>query len=377
MNSPASDSEDPSPSATTQVADSLELSDRLARGSIFLIGARGSGKTTVARLLAERLGWRWLDADEEIERRSEKTISEIFAAAGEARFRQLEAELLAELCRSPLHVIATGGGAVVAEANRASCAARGESSGLRLTLVRFGVGCKPTLRPLLAGLLLPEGACRRWNKCCGRENPSTASVPIGLCPRSTGRRRRRRLKSLPTCRHPHAVHDLVGTGVCRWSDGRQLPECLHLPIAARKEYPLAGHVALRPMLPAHSVARQYSTSELLAPARTLPRMWAAFLGALFLHRAVHRPSLGRDFLPGSYRQCSSAGRRRPGSNANAVFAARFFRVSWRAGLFFDSGDVLRLRPPDHSPSVDAHGHGDRAGRRCNLGVAVAVHAGRD
>ncbi len=88
MNSPASDSEDPSPSATTQVADSLELSDRLARGSIFLIGARGSGKTTVARLLAERLGWRWLDADEEIERRSEKTISEIFAAAGEARFRR-------------------------------------------------------------------------------------------------------------------------------------------------------------------------------------------------------------------------------------------------------------------------------------------------
>ena len=56
-----------------------------------LIGYRATGKTTLARLLAERLGWDWIDADVEIERRAGKSIARIFAEEGEPAFRDLEA----------------------------------------------------------------------------------------------------------------------------------------------------------------------------------------------------------------------------------------------------------------------------------------------
>jgi shikimate kinase len=85
---------------------------------VFLIGARGSGKSTVARLLARELGWSWLDADEELEKRYRQTIRAIFAAEGEASFRDKEANVLEELCRLRRYVIATGGGVVLREGNR-------------------------------------------------------------------------------------------------------------------------------------------------------------------------------------------------------------------------------------------------------------------
>jgi shikimate kinase len=92
---------------------------------IFLIGYRGCGKTTVARLLAEALGWSWLDADEELERRHGKTIRDIFATEGETAFRDKEEAILAELCTLQNHVIATGGGVVLRENNRRRLAASG------------------------------------------------------------------------------------------------------------------------------------------------------------------------------------------------------------------------------------------------------------
>jgi shikimate kinase len=85
---------------------------------IFLTGSRGTGKSTVARLLAERLGWDWVDADAVIEARAGRSIREIFAAEGEAGFRARETAELAELCQRRRHVIATGGGIVLAEENR-------------------------------------------------------------------------------------------------------------------------------------------------------------------------------------------------------------------------------------------------------------------
>jgi shikimate kinase len=85
---------------------------------VFLIGPRGSGKTTVARLLAERLGWDGLDADAELERHCGKCIREVFADEGEAGFRRHEADVLAELCERRNVVIATGGGVVLREENR-------------------------------------------------------------------------------------------------------------------------------------------------------------------------------------------------------------------------------------------------------------------
>src|SRR4030042_1459888 len=77
-----------------------------------LIGYRGTGKTTVARLLAERLGWDWIDADDEIERRAGKSIAAIFADDGEPAFRDLEASVVAELSRWRRSIVALGGGAV-------------------------------------------------------------------------------------------------------------------------------------------------------------------------------------------------------------------------------------------------------------------------
>src|SRR5262249_22264322 len=85
---------------------------------LFLIGYRCTGKTTVARLLAERLGWDWLDADELLEPRHGGTIRQIFAEEGEAGFRDKEAALLTELCRCRQTVIATGGGVILRAENR-------------------------------------------------------------------------------------------------------------------------------------------------------------------------------------------------------------------------------------------------------------------
>jgi len=85
---------------------------------IFLVGFMGSGKTTVGRLLAERLGRRFIDLDEWIVERAGKSISQIFAEDGEVYFRQLEGELLRDVVKEPELVISLGGGAFVSEINR-------------------------------------------------------------------------------------------------------------------------------------------------------------------------------------------------------------------------------------------------------------------
>src|SRR5438105_14531695 len=68
--------------------------------AIFLIGYRGTGKSTVARLLADRLGWAAVDADALLELRAGRTIRAIFAEEGEVGFREQEAALLTEICRA-------------------------------------------------------------------------------------------------------------------------------------------------------------------------------------------------------------------------------------------------------------------------------------
>jgi shikimate kinase len=86
---------------------------------IFLIGLRCSGKTTAGRVLADRLGLPFRDADVELEARAGRTIRDIFAADGEAAFRDLEEQTLVELIAAGPAVIATGGGVVLRESNRA------------------------------------------------------------------------------------------------------------------------------------------------------------------------------------------------------------------------------------------------------------------
>jgi shikimate kinase len=88
------------------------------RSVIFLVGYRGTGKSAVARLLAEALGWSWQDADAAIEEHAHQSIRQIFEIEGETGFRQREAAVLTELCRTQRQVVATGGGVVLRAENR-------------------------------------------------------------------------------------------------------------------------------------------------------------------------------------------------------------------------------------------------------------------
>jgi len=85
--------------------------------NLYLIGMMGVGKTTVGRLLAEKLNYRFFDTDALIERLAGQPITQIFAEAGEPEFRRLESQVLAELSAYKKLVIATGGGVVLERLN--------------------------------------------------------------------------------------------------------------------------------------------------------------------------------------------------------------------------------------------------------------------
>ena len=85
---------------------------------VYLIGYRGTGKTTVGGLLARRLGHTFVDADVLLEERAGRSIADIFATEGEPGFRDRESDVLAHLSRQPRHIIATGGGVILRPANR-------------------------------------------------------------------------------------------------------------------------------------------------------------------------------------------------------------------------------------------------------------------
>jgi shikimate kinase len=89
-------------------------------GKIALVSMPGGGKSTVGRQLARRLDWDFIDIDSVIERRVGCSIRAFFESEGEQRFRDIEQETIADQIRSPRAVIATGGGAVLREANRIS-----------------------------------------------------------------------------------------------------------------------------------------------------------------------------------------------------------------------------------------------------------------
>lgn len=86
--------------------------------ALFLIGMMASGKSTVGKALAARLGWDFFDVDREVERRTGVTVAEIFEKEGEAGFRRRETEMMAELTIRPGCIVAIGGGAPLFEVNR-------------------------------------------------------------------------------------------------------------------------------------------------------------------------------------------------------------------------------------------------------------------
>jgi shikimate kinase len=97
----------------------------ISESSLILVGMMGAGKSTVGRLLARRLKRSFYDTDDEIERRCGVRIPVIFDIEGEAGFRARETQVIAELCALDNTVLATGGGAVLAEENRRVLGARG------------------------------------------------------------------------------------------------------------------------------------------------------------------------------------------------------------------------------------------------------------
>ena len=86
--------------------------------NIFLVGLMGAGKTTIGRMLAKHLHKTFYDSDHEIERRTGVNIPLIFEVEGEAGFRKRECAVIDELAHKDNIVLATGGGAVLAEQNR-------------------------------------------------------------------------------------------------------------------------------------------------------------------------------------------------------------------------------------------------------------------
>jgi shikimate kinase len=93
--------------------------------NIFLVGPMGAGKSTVGRQLAQALGFRFLDSDQEIQRRTGVDIPTIFEFEGEEGFRNRERQVIDELSQEESIVLATGGGCVLHADNRRDLAARG------------------------------------------------------------------------------------------------------------------------------------------------------------------------------------------------------------------------------------------------------------
>lgn len=104
---------------------------------IYLVGFMAAGKTTLARALAKRLGWRAVDIDELIEAREHQSVSEIFARRGEAYFRAVERAVLAEQLEPRHVVVATGGGTFSDVQNRAAINRDGASVWLDVPLDRL------------------------------------------------------------------------------------------------------------------------------------------------------------------------------------------------------------------------------------------------
>lgn len=135
--------------------------DESAARHVLLIGMMGAGKTTVGRMLADRLGRRFVDSDAEVRRRTGRSVQEIFDTDGEAAFREQERNvLLSAIGDLAPTVIAVAGGAVLDERNRQALMTAGSVVYLRAAINtlsrRLGTG---EGRPLLRGdpvALLPR-----------------------------------------------------------------------------------------------------------------------------------------------------------------------------------------------------------------------------
>ena len=134
----------------------MEMSRQAA--NIVVTGFSGTGKSLVAREVARRLSWDFIDTDEEIVRLAGRSIADVFQQEGEERFREMECQVIEKACQQEKTVIATGGGAIVDAVNYELLAGRGlifclEASPETIYQRLFqqtNYGREPEIRPLLA-----------------------------------------------------------------------------------------------------------------------------------------------------------------------------------------------------------------------------------
>jgi len=103
---------------------------------LYLIGFMGAGKSTIARALGRRIGWRVVDIDERIEGRERRSVASIFSQSGEPYFRHVERQVLGELLPDRNVIVATGGGTFAEPDNRALMLADGAVAWLDVPLAQ-------------------------------------------------------------------------------------------------------------------------------------------------------------------------------------------------------------------------------------------------
>ncbi len=126
---------------------------------IYLTGFMGAGKSTVARALAEQLGWEWIDLDEAITSEAGMSIPRIFEEEGEEGFRERERRVLSEVAHLfGSHVVATGGGVPCSEQNRKLMKASGKVVYLEMSAEQLAdrLWLERRERPLLSSLSREE-----------------------------------------------------------------------------------------------------------------------------------------------------------------------------------------------------------------------------
>ena len=150
----------------------------MALSNIVFTGFMGTGKSTVGKQVARRLGWTFVDADDEIIRRAGMPIPQIFAQHGEPHFRAVERDVCRDLAGRERTVIATGGGMLVDPANREVMQARG--------LVVCLTASPRTLSRRLQGDRNRPLASGDWRGLLARRKAAYDAIPYQIDP--SGRR---------------------------------------------------------------------------------------------------------------------------------------------------------------------------------------------
>jgi shikimate kinase len=141
--------------------------------NVYLVGLMGAGKTTIAKVLAKRLAYQFVDSDHEIEARTGVSLPTIFEIEGEEGFRKREAQVIEDLSSLRGRVVATGGGAVLRAENRVNL----QGSGLVIYLnVPLQTLCERTRHDKNRPLLRVSDPLRKLKELHQQRDPLYRSI---------------------------------------------------------------------------------------------------------------------------------------------------------------------------------------------------------